>query len=132
MWYSNIVHKSFYASGFVYHSPSGQILLQQSTKNETTIFDLFRGKNKNGNNPKTVFQQCVEKALKTTFSASSVHTVYDYVHDTEGEHYVFYIEINKNIPDSGWIQLSKLSKYTMSEQTRHDIIIGERVIRSQT
>ena len=124
------MHKSFYASGFLYHSPSQQILLQQTTRNETVTFDLFRGKNKNGHDPKTVFQQCVEKTLKTSITTSSVHTVYDYIHDTEGEQYIFYVDVKKNIPNDGWILLSKVSKYAMSEQTRHDIIIGERVIRS--
>lgn len=131
------MHKSFYASGFLYHSPSQQILLQQSTHDNTETFDLFRGKNKNGNDPKIVFQQCVEKALKTTIAASSVHTVYDYVHDTLGEQFIFYVEITGQIPTSykananqTWVLLSKLAKLAMNEQTRHDIIIGERVIRS--
>lgn len=126
------MHKSFYASGFLYHSPTQQILLQQSTHKDIATFDLFREKNKNGNNPKTVFRHCVEKALKTTISESSIHTVYDYIHNTLGDQYIFYVEVKKNIPPTGWILLSKVSKYAMDEQTRHDIIIGERVIRSNT
>jgi hypothetical protein len=137
LWYTENVHKPFYASGFLYHSPSQQILLQQSTHNQMVTFDLFRGKNKNGNDPKTVFRQCVEKALKTTISEASVHTIYDYVHSTLGDQYVFYVEITDQIPTSyktntnpTWMLLSKLGKFTMNEQTRHDILIGERVIRS--
>ena len=79
-----------------------------------------------------MFQQCVEKTLGISISPSSIHTVYDYVHDTDGVQFIFYIEVKKNIPDAGWILLSKVSKYSMSEQARHDIIIGERVIRSNT
>ena len=124
------MHKSFYASGFLYHSPSQQILLQQSTHKNLLNFDLFKGKGHNNTDPKIVFQQCVEKALGLSIAPSSVHAVYDYVHDTDGVQFIFYIEVKKNIPDEGWILLSKVSKYSMSEQARHDIIIGERVIHS--
>lgn len=124
------MHKPFYASGFLYHSPSQQILLQQSANKNPLKFDLFKGKSQNGTDPKVVFQRCVEKTLGISIAPSSVHTVYDYIHDTDGEQFIFYIEVKKGIPDDGWILLSKVSKYSMSEQTRHDILIGERVIRS--
>jgi len=124
------VHKPFYASGFLYHSPSQQILLQQTICKNLLNFDLFTGKSHNGTDPKIVFQRCVEKTLGISIAPSSVHAVYDYIHDILGKHYIFYVEVKKNIHDTGWIPLSKVSKYAMSEQTRHDIIIGERVIRS--
>lgn len=104
--------------------------MHQSTNKNLLHFELFCGKNINKTNPKTVFQECVKKTLGISLSPSSIHTVYDYIHDTLGEHYIFYAEVKKNIPKDGWILLSKISKYPMNEQTRHDIIIGERVIRS--
>ncbi len=124
------MHKSFYASGFLYHSPSQQILLQQTIHKNLLNFSLFKGKSRNSADPKVVFQRCVEKTLGISITPSSVHTVYDYIHDTDGVQFIFYIEVKKNIPGTGWILLSKLSKYSMDEQTRHDLIIGERVIRS--
>ena len=84
-----------------------------------------------------VFQHCIEKALGKTVAASSIHSVYDYIHDTLGEQFVFFIEVTDISPttypsntNAGWFSLAKLSKLTMSEQTRHDIVVGERVIRS--
>lgn len=131
------MHKPFYASGFIYHSPSQQILLQQFENGNDAKLVLFRGKNTNGENPETVFQKCVEKALGTTIPTSSIHPVYDYVHDKLGEHFIFYVEISEAAPAayksknaSTWCPLAKLSKYSMSEQTRHDIIVGVRVITS--
>lgn len=131
------MHKSFYASGFLYHSPSQQILLQQLNNNSGTKLILFRGKSHKGNDPQTVFQHSVEEALGIPIPVSSIHPVYDYIHDQLGEHYIFYVEVADITPAAypsnnkvEWLLLYKLSKCNMSEQTRHDIIIGERVIRS--
>ncbi len=131
------MHKPFYASGFLYHSPSQQILLQQLTNGDDMKLALFRGKSRNGKDPQMVFQQCVEEALGVRVPASSIHPVYDYIHDKLGEHFIFYVEVADVTPKTyisknkaEWFSLSKLSKHAMSEQTRHDIIIGERVIRS--
>ncbi|MBI5619609.1 NUDIX hydrolase, partial [Candidatus Gottesmanbacteria bacterium] len=131
------MHKLFYASGFLYHSPSQQILLQQLTSDTDAKLVMFGGRSHNGNDPQAVFQHCVEKALGVTVPASSIHPVYDYIHDRRGEHFIFYVEVAGATPKTyasknkaEWFLLSKLSKQAMSEQTRHDIIIGERVIRS--
>lgn len=84
-----------------------------------------------------VFRQCIEKALGRNIAAASIHEVYDYIHDNLGEQFVFFIEVSDISPatypsntNAGWFSLAKLSKLTMSEQTRHDIIVGERVIRA--
>mgnify|MGYP001613962723 CR=1 FL=1 len=137
MWYSTEVHKSFYASGFLYHSPSEQILLQQLQNGTDITLVLFSGTSRKGNTPQAVFQRCVEKALGVTLDAASIHPVYDYIHHRLGEQFIFYVEIGGSMPGAypsknktDWVSLSKLSKCNMSEQTRHDITIGERVIRS--
>lgn len=131
------MHKSFYASGFFYHSASQQILLQQQIHGDETKYVLFRGKSDKGSDPQTVFQQCVEEVLGSSIDASSIRPIYDYVHEKFGTHYIFYIEVTDIIPkkftnkdQTKWIPLSKLTKHNMSEQTRHDIIVGERVIRA--
>lgn len=133
------MHKSFYASGFIYHSPSGQILLQQLTTGDSTKLVLFREKSSKGKDPLVVFRQCIEKALGVSINTSSIHPVYDYVHDKLGEQFIFYVDVSNVAPiaysaknKTEWCLLSRLSKYSMNEQTRHDIIIGERVIRSLT
>lgn len=137
MWYSKSVHKPFYASGFFYHSASQQILLQQQTHGDEIKFVLFRGKSQNGHDPQVVFQHCVEEALGKSVDATSIRPVYDYVHEKFGAHFIFYIEVAEVLPQkltdkqsAQWISLSKLTKHNMSEQTRHDIIVGERVIRA--
>lgn len=126
----------FYVSGFLYHSPSQQILLQQSKTGDDIKFTFFREKSHNGDSPETVFQRCIETALGVPINASSIHEVYNYIHESLGEHFIFYVESTDAIPaayvsknKTEWFSLSKLSKYAMSEQTRHDIIVGERVIR---
>ena len=135
--YTTGVHTSFYASGFLYHSPSQQILLQPLQNGDTVNLTLFHEKCERGKDPLTVFKHCVERALGTTIPTSSIHPVYDYVHDKLGEQYIFYVEVAGAEPKSygaknkaAWFSLLKLAKHEMSEQTRHDIIVGERVIRS--
>ena len=131
------MHKPFFASGFLYHSPSHQILLQELKSVDNVKLVLFRVSSHNGDDPQVVFQHCVEEALGVEIAASSIHPVYDYIHDRLGEHFIFYVEVADITPGAyasknkaEWFLLSKLSKYPMSEQTRHDIIVGERVIRS--
>ena len=101
------------------------------------MLSLFGSSSNSNTDPQAVFQQCVEKTLGIKVSPSSVHPVYDYIHDTLGEHFIFYVEVAKPTPamsdiknKTAWCPLSKLSKLNMSEQTRHDIIVGERVLRS--
>lgn len=98
---------------------------------------LFRGKSSGGNSHKKVFQLAVEKSLHITIPLSSIREVYDYTPNTLEKRFIFYAEFNDEIPvsenskNSGWFQLTKLSKYPMSEQTQHDIIVGQRVIRAR-
>ncbi len=131
------MHKPFLASGFLYHSPTQQILLQQFKNGKDVTLALFQGSCTNGESPETVFQHCVEKALKTPIPASSIRPVYDYVHEKLGEHYIFYVELTSATPEtypsknnSEWVPFMKIPKLTMSQQMRHDLIVAERVIRS--
>ena len=131
------VHKPIYASGFLYHSPTGQILLQQITQDTDTTFSLFGDTSHDGLDPQTVFLNCLEKSLGVKIASSDIQTVYDYAPDGEGAKYIFYVEVTDAVPktynaksNATWLHLSKLGKLPMTEQTRHDIVIGERVIRS--
>jgi hypothetical protein len=131
------VHKPFYASGFLYHSASQKILLQQPISESETKLVMFREKSENGNDPVKVFQKCVENCLGISVPLEAIHPIYDYVHDKLGEHFIFYVEVTDAEPKqyasknkTQWLPLAKLSKQNISEQTRHDIIVGERVIRA--
>ena len=130
------MHKPFYASGFLFHLPSQQILLQQLTTDNETKLTLFRELSNNGEKPQSVFRHCIETTLGISIPESSIYPVYDYIHETLGEHFIFYADIVNLEKISAkektkCIVLAKLSKFKMNEQTRHDIIIGERVIRSR-
>lgn len=138
MWYTGEVHKPFYASGFLYHQPTHQILLQQFQQGDDLKHVLFGSVSHNGHDPLSVFQHCVETLLGVKINTSSIHPIYDYIHERLGEHFIFYIEVSDMTPKvyksknkTGWISLAKLGKCKMSEQTRHDIVIGERVIRAR-
>ncbi len=132
------MQRSFYVSGFLYHSPSHQILLQLLRDEDDLNFTLFQGKSSNRRiEPHILFQHCVEKSLGITIPLSSIHPVYDYIHKKFGEQYIFYAEMAESTSATRsfgdnieWLLLSKLNKYVMSDQTRHDIIVGERVIRA--
>ena len=131
------MNKPFYASGFLYHAHSGQILLQQFGTDNNTKLALFSGVSHNGESPLIVFQRCVEKALGTIIPASSIRPVYDYIHAQQGEQFVFYVDVTgvepkeyKSKNKTEWFSIEKIEKYPMSEQTRHDIMIGGRVIRA--
>ncbi len=128
------MHKPFYASGFLFHLPSQQILLQQLHDDPKLV--LFGAASHNGTKPQMVFHQCIEKTLGVRIPQTSIHPVYDYILEHIGEQFIFYVEVmdmaKVALKDkTKWFLLSKLSKFKMSEQTRHDIIIGERVIRSR-
>ena len=132
------MYKYYFTSGFLYHPSSEQILLEKVTENNQTELVLFRGKSSKGNSHKKVFQLAVEKSLQITIPLSSIKEVYDYIHNTLEKRFIFYVEFKDEIPvsqntkNSGWFQLTKLSKYPMSEQTQHDIIVGQRVIRARS
>lgn len=130
------VHKSFYASGFLYHSASRNILLQQSIQKNIKTLTLFRKKS-TATDPKAEFHEYLKKMLGIAIPLSSIFSVYDYTHSALGEQYIFYALLpNKasiesiSPPNTEWIPLAKLTKYPMTEQTRHDIIIAERVMRA--
>lgn len=131
------MHKSFYASGFLYHSPSQQILLQQYSADDAKPLALFRARGHKGEDPVAVFQRFIQETLGISLKSASIVSVYDYVHDELGDQFIFYVDTKNLIAPPpnrsgsvGWYQLAKLSKLNLAEQTRHDIIISERVIRA--
>jgi hypothetical protein len=130
------VAKSFYTSGFLYHSPTHQILLQQYAPDDKQPLTLFQVKGSKGENPSDVFHRFIQETLDITLSADAVLPIYDYVHNRLGDQFVFYVDTKEMIQPANetnattWVPLAKLSKAHLAEQTRHDIIIGERVIRA--
>jgi hypothetical protein len=133
------VHKDFYASGFVYHPKSQQILLrQQSPANETSSWELFGKQSKNGKTGEEVFLELFSKELKLKLKLNKINAIYSYFSkEMDINHNIYYAEVSKlNIfSNSGktkysWFTFRQIQKIKLSEQVRHDLMVGQRVINS--
>ena len=133
------MHKGFYASGFLYHPRTQQILLQQKNSadkySEWTLLGIEGSGDKTG---EEVFQKAVEKILHLKLKQSAVKPVYEYVNgESNKQIYVSYAKINKlekfnskNGVEYCWFSFKAISKLKVSAQTKQDITIGQRVISS--
>ncbi|PIR79860.1 MAG: hypothetical protein COU25_02940 [Candidatus Levybacteria bacterium CG10_big_fil_rev_8_21_14_0_10_35_13] len=131
------MHKDFYASGFLYHPRSQQILLQQkNTAKNLANWSLFGGKNLKGETAEQTFKRIIDKILNLKSKQTTIHSVYSYFHkDLHKNHYIFYTKINKleqysPIKDAvfAWFKFSQIIKLNISEQTKQDITVAKRVI----
>jgi len=134
------MHKSFYASGFLFEPKTQQILLYQpATKNETpalwsTVGGISRGKE----DALSAFKRIAQENLKTRLNLKKVYPVYDYFNNKlEKKNYVFYAEVEslkKIQPLHGgnfsWFTFKQISKLPFSKETKNDIIVAERVIKA--
>jgi len=130
------MHKKFYASGFLYHLPTQQILLQQDTTSEnfSNQWFLFGGRYTEKELPEDVFKKIIANLLQIRIDL--VHAVYSYETDDASQHIV-YSEIDELIEFSSqngllfnWFPFKNMHKMQISEQTKHDIIVGQRVIEA--
>ncbi|MGH7245396.1 MAG: hypothetical protein ACREGI_00495 [Candidatus Levyibacteriota bacterium] len=133
------MHKTFCASGFLFHLPSQQILLQQhlpSPSYHGSSWFLFGGKHTEKDQPEEIFQKIVEDLLDIKVSA--VQPIYSYVHEETGEnHVIVYAKLKKmqNFPAKkgvqfAWFSFRDVLKLQVDEQTKHDIVVGQRVIEA--
>lgn len=127
------MHKDFYASGFIYHSKTQQILLQQNNTEEWT---LLGGNSLKNETVEQAFKRVVSKILEIKQSIP-VQTVYNYFNDElKKDHYVSYITIRKleNFEGSKktfeWFNFKQIGKLKLSAQCKQDIIVSKRVIDS--
>jgi hypothetical protein len=130
------MHKTCYASGFLYHSASEQILLQQDTtaQNVTSQWLLFGGEHTEKENPEKTFQNIINKLLK--IKIASVIPVYSYENGNVTQTIV-YAEVDelreispKNDFLFNWFTFKNALKLPLSVQTKHDIVVGQRVIEA--
>jgi hypothetical protein len=135
------MHKKFYASGFLYHSRSQQILLQQlSSANKEPMWFLFGGESVKTETGEETFSRIIDKILKIKLKLSAVCPVYKYLHEEMNmDHYISYAKIGKleKFPETkeiifGWFNFKQVQKLNLSEQTKHDIMVAQRVIDSAT
>lgn len=132
------MHKDFYASGFIFHPASEQILLQQSDS-PTDIqlpWGLFESKCLDEKSAVTKFQQIIQKLLG--IEVKEVYPIYSYENQADNSyHYMMYAKVNKLVdfpPKNGlkfaWFDFKKIPKLHLDRQVEHNIIIGQRVIDS--
>lgn len=131
------MHKNFYASGFLYHAPSQRILLQQksSTADISSSWLLFGG-HLEKEEPEALFKDIIFKFLGIEIRV--VKPVYSYFNDSTNEfQYIVYSQLRKFQSFSSkkgltfaWFSFKEILKLKITEQTKHDIVIGQRVIEA--
>lgn len=135
------MHKSFYASGFLYNLKTNQILLLQSEQKEgaPAAWSMPGGESKNDEEPQITFQRIVAEQLNLKIKDKDIYPIYDYFHEAlNKDNFVFYAEVKsspavKSIGKStlSWVTFSEITKHPFSPHTKQDIIVGERVINAK-
>ncbi|MEK7168803.1 MAG: hypothetical protein AAB532_01885 [Patescibacteria group bacterium] len=133
------MHKDYYASGFIYHPKSQQILLQQHISASTNpVWTLLGKKVEKDLTGEETFKELLLEAIKLKIKLTSIKIIYSYFSkELNAENNVYYAEVSKLYKTSSsdditysWFTLKKIQKLNISEQTKQDIIIGQRVIDS--
>lgn len=134
------MHKNFYAGGFLFHPLSKQILLQQKKAGSNTLLRwlLFGGVSVNQNAPEEIFKDIIFKLLD--IKIENVSLVYSYKKENiDLNQHIVYSEIDdlkdfpsKNGRSFAWFTFKEAQKLPASEQTKHDIVVGQRVIEAET
>ncbi len=131
------MHKVFYASGFLFHPRSQQILLQQSESGEK--LSLFSGSGNAGETPEQAFQRVISEKLGLELKPQNIHPIYNYDHSESNKNYfVFYAEVRSQIDeqvlDDGtsamWFNFKKLYKSKLTKDLLQDLVVGQRVINA--
>jgi ADP-ribose pyrophosphatase YjhB (NUDIX family) len=132
------MHNYFYASGFLYHPKSQQILLQQenSTDSDNT-WSLFGGENKGKEIFEETFLRVINAHLNLNIKPTAIFPIYNYLHRTTNKNtYLFYAKVTKLEKFSDkkrvftWFTFKQIQKLALSDQIKQDIIVGQRVIDS--
>jgi hypothetical protein len=135
-----LMHKGFYASGFLYHLPSEQILLQQQHGNDKLpLWSLFGEPILSSETAEVTFQRAIYSLLNIKLALKSIYPIYTYFHKDMGKNNtIVYAEVKKlhrlssvNTVKYAWFTLKQVFKLQLLEQTKHDIIIGQRVINAR-
>lgn len=132
-----IVHKLSYVSGFIYYPPTQQILLHQLSLDPTaSSWSLFGKQHDETKQPEAVFKDIVSKLLHKNFN--EVYPIYSYIEESSDiTHTLLYAlatELEDFPPQQGhtfqWFTFKELVKLPIDEQTKHDIVVGQRVIEA--
>lgn len=129
------MHKTFYASGFIYHFPSQKILLQQ-LQTITSPWVLFEKEYTENEQPEIIFKNTIRKFLGIEIAI--IYPIYSYRNETTTKHRtLLYASIDhlqefsqKNDYIFRWFSFKEVLRIPAIEQTKHDIIVGQRVIEA--
>lgn len=132
------MHKTFYTSGFLFHIESQQILLRQPLQiadSSSSLWSLFGGISAKEDDASVTFQNIIYKALGVKLAKKCIYPVYSYFHNVHNKMYhVYYGQVKKtkNFVFQGetlsWFTFKQTLKLRFSEETRQDIMVGQRVI----
>ncbi len=133
------MHKKIYASGFLYHTPTQQVLLQQHESSAPT-WSLFSGEGQDGEDPIVIFKEIVSSQLKIKLSLKDINSIYDYFNEELSRHsHLLYALADKKkdtYTNEGytmrWFTFKEIYKLPIDRQTRQDITVGKRVIDAIT
>lgn len=129
------MHKLFYASGFIYHLPSQQILLQQS-QSIPSPWVLFEKEHTENEQPKVIFEDAIGNFLDITLD--TINPIYSYFDETTNKNIsLLYATVRslQDFPPKGgfsfrWFFFKEVLKIQATQQTKHDIVVGQRVIEA--
>jgi len=133
------MHKDFYASGFLYHPKTQQILLQQeNTADIEPTWSLFGGDSLNGETSEEAFRRIIKQALKLDLKLNAISQIYNYFHDEKHkDSFVHYAKVRKleKFDNSkkftyAWFTFKEIQKLHIPISVKQDIIVGQRVIDS--
>jgi hypothetical protein len=134
------MHKDYYASGFLYHPSSEQILLQQSSSIASTSspWSLFGGLYLEEEKPEAFFKNIIFKLLDIEINV--VHPIYSYFDENKDkDQYIGYSSVNtfkdfssKDGMTFAWFSFKEVIKLQATTQMKHDIVVGKRVIEAAT
>lgn len=134
------MHKSYYASGFLYSPKTHRILLLSSEQKDdlTSLWSTIGGESKEGEEAQTTFQRIIYKLLNLNLKVNHIYPIYDYFHNTRNKvNYVFYAEVGKPSTFNAsrgllsWFTFHETLKLSFTSQTKQDIVVGERVINAK-
>lgn len=129
------MHKSFYASGFIYHLPSQQILLQQNSASNDS-WTLLGEEHEEKETSEEVFKNMLHSLLH--LRVKGIYPIYSYLNESTNKNYsLLYatVDTQKKFPANDtlqfrWFSFKDILKLSIPEQVKHDIIVGLRVIEA--
>ncbi len=135
------MHKPIYASGFLYHPATHQILLQQTIVSDAppSPLDMFCGIGKEGEDEKATFARMMLETFHIELKEKYIFPVYDYVTNDSSHRniFVFYGQIRKLeefAPKHGkiysWLTFKQMIKLSILDQAKQDLMVSERVIHA--